>query len=180
MQAAQPAQALATPRFCPAWRAEAAPRALTAAAYALGEATVTGDRSELDAILADMSPAEIVGFVRALDTHDSAFMAAVVAGEAWAPGGRMWQGAAGFRAKLDAERKQREERERKRPALPPDPRRRELARLAFAALRQRRPAVDMLLALHRHNAELSPPLPAAEINRIAIWCAERARENGNA
>jgi hypothetical protein len=92
----------------------------------------------------------------------------------------MWLGAAEWRDRLDLEvARERAAREGRRRPL--DPRRRSLARIAFAALRDQRPARELLLALHRHNAGLLPePLPVAEVDRLAVWAAEQAREAAHA
>jgi hypothetical protein len=58
----------------------------------------------------------------------------------------------------------------------PDPRRRETARAAFRLLRQRTPAAKLVAELHRLNDQAPEPLPAAVINRIAIWAARQHLE----
>jgi hypothetical protein len=150
------------------------------AARALGEATITDDDTELRAGLADMGHADTVRFLIGLARDDGLIRAHEISGAAFAPGGGyMWLAAADWRDRLDAEvAATRAARERER--RPPDPRRRSLARIAFAALRDRRPARELLVSLHRHNAGLAEPLPVAEVNRLALWAAEQAREVAHA
>jgi len=150
--------------------------AMLTVAYVTGEVSVTGDMAALGDALAELPRDHAVWFLTRGLGSDPHIEAQVTSGAAWAPGGRMWQAAAGFRTRMDAAAK---DYERRRKATA-DPRRSTITGMAFAALRNRRSAADMLLALHSHNAGMSSPLPAAEINKIALWCADRARESAHA
>lgn len=144
------------------------------AARLLGIATASGDHGPLCTCLAHLSIKEVIAFTQAVREERADFMAQVWIGEAWVPGGEMWQAAAGFRDRLDAEAR------RWRETHPPDPRRQRLAGVARAAARDRLSPRDMLVALYRCNAALNPPLPVAAVDRIAIWAAEQVREAAHA
>ncbi len=74
-----------------------------------------------------------------------------------------------------ARRKYREEGENQ-----PDPRRKDIARAAFAMLRQRKTADEIVTELYRLNQQHSQPLPADVMNTTAIWCARQYTQRHDA
>jgi hypothetical protein len=74
-----------------------------------------------------------------------------------------------------ARRKYREGSEKQ-----PDPRRKDIARAAFAMLRQRKTAAEIVTELHRLHQQHSQPLPADMVNTTAIWCARQYTQRHDA
>jgi hypothetical protein len=72
-------------------------------------------------------------------------------------------------------RKYREESEGR-----PDPRRRDIARAAFAMLRHRMAPDELVTELHRLNQQQPEPLPADVVNATAIWCARQYSQRHDA
>jgi hypothetical protein len=136
------------------------------AAEVLGRCTLLGNSKELSELQDSWSHADWRAWFMYLDTPIARGMQ--WRGFAWAPGGRMCQGAAGFRKRMDAHAL--------RGSGSGDPRRSAIARAAFAALRNGSDNRSVLIAALHANCQLSDPLPPTDVERIVTWARERMQE----
>jgi len=162
-------------------------------ARVLGWCSARNDNAPLQRLLDAATPAERAGFLQRLAAGDPVLSGAELSGfwaatgalddpagaiaAAWAPGGRMWQGAAGFRESLARDVAQRRARDRRREC---DPKRSEVIREALRLLRSGATAEALLDALHTTNAGRNDPLPSETIDDLAVWAAGRFMEGNHA
>ena len=136
---------------------------LERAAEALGRCIALGDFADLRELQSGWSANDWQAWLTFLGTPEA--MALQWRGSAWASGGRMWQAAVGFRARLDEDaRDQRRSTDRRGASI---------ARAAFAAISR---GSDALIAALKANLTIERPLPVAEVERIAAWAAVRSTE----
>jgi hypothetical protein len=139
-------------------------------ADALGRGVALGDLAELRALQADWTYDDWMVWFAYLDTPSA--LAWQWRGYAWAPGGLMWQAAAGFRERLDAEARHH------RASV--DRRRQQTAGTAFRLLRMNTPSRTLLSTLLDENRRRPMPLPDKAVINTALWAARQHVERGNA
>lgn len=139
---------------------------LERAAEALGRCVALGDFAGLRELQSGWKVNDWRAWLKFLGTPEA--MAWQWRGSAWAPGGRMWQAAASFRARLDeAARDQRRSTDRRGASI---------ARAAFAAISR---GNDARIAALKANLAIERPLPVAKVERIAGWAVARSTEAVN-